>query len=120
MVAGSSILVMMDNPVEAVNAACREEHDTWKNRPLNPVNTIHLFILQVLNQNTPVNDLPHSAAEPQPKDGAGPRIEHGLNTDKICGFHHGPARWITRGCNPRARHGIACQIVSGVQDSRSS
>ncbi|MGC8644555.1 MAG: hypothetical protein ACP5XB_32220 [Isosphaeraceae bacterium] len=43
---------------------------------------------------------------------------HGLNTDKMRGRHHGSARWITRGCNPRACHGSAGEIVSGVQDSR--
>jgi Transposase DDE domain len=48
---------------EAINAACREEKYTWKDRLLNPVNTIHLFILQVLNQNTPINDLPRKSGE---------------------------------------------------------
>ncbi len=41
----------------------REENYTWKKRLLTPVNTIHLFILQVLNQNTPINDLPHRSGE---------------------------------------------------------
>ena len=31
---------------EAINAACREENYSWKNRLLNPANTVHLFILQ--------------------------------------------------------------------------
>ena len=48
---------------EAINAACREENYSWKNRLLNPVNTVHLFILQVLNENTPLNDLPHKSGE---------------------------------------------------------
>ena len=48
---------------EAINAACREENYTWKDRLLNPANTIHLFILQVLNENTPLNDLPHRSGE---------------------------------------------------------
>src|SRR5271165_6403276 len=48
---------------EAINAACREENYSWKNRLLNPVNTVHLFILQVLNENTPLNDLPNKSGE---------------------------------------------------------
>ena len=48
---------------EAINAACREEKYTWKDRLLNPANTIHLFILQVLNQNTPLNDVPRKSGE---------------------------------------------------------
>jgi len=31
---------------ETINAACREENYSWKNRLLNPANTVHLFILQ--------------------------------------------------------------------------
>ena len=46
---------------EAINAACREENYTWKNRLLNPTNTVHLFILQILNRNTALNDLPRKS-----------------------------------------------------------
>jgi Transposase DDE domain len=46
---------------DAINAACREENYTWKNRLLNPTNTIHLFILQILNRNTALNDLPRKS-----------------------------------------------------------
>jgi hypothetical protein len=46
---------------EAINAACREENYTWKNRLFNPTNTVHLFILQVLNGNTALNDLPRKS-----------------------------------------------------------
>ena len=48
---------------EAINAACREEKYTWKDRLLNPANTIHLFILQILNENTPLNDVPRRSGE---------------------------------------------------------
>jgi hypothetical protein len=48
---------------EAINAVCREEKYTWKDRLLNPANTIHLFILQVLNENTSLNDLPRRSGE---------------------------------------------------------
>jgi hypothetical protein len=48
---------------EAINAACREENYHWKNRLFNPTNTIHLFILQILNQNTALNDLPRRSQE---------------------------------------------------------
>ena len=48
---------------EAINAACRDEQYTWKDRLFNPTNTIHLFILQILNQNTALNDLPRRSGE---------------------------------------------------------
>ena len=46
---------------DAIDAACREENYTWKNRLLNPTNTVHLFILQILNRNTALNDLPRKS-----------------------------------------------------------
>src|SRR5271166_1751593 len=48
---------------DAINAVCREEKYTWKDRLLNPINTIHLFIIQVLNGNTPLNDVPRKSGE---------------------------------------------------------
>ncbi len=48
---------------EAINAACREENYSWKKRLFTPANTVHLFILQILNHNTPLNDLPHKSGE---------------------------------------------------------
>jgi hypothetical protein len=48
---------------EAINAACREENYSWKERLFTPANTVHLFILQILNHNTPLNDLPHKSGE---------------------------------------------------------
>jgi hypothetical protein len=48
---------------EAINTACRDEKYTWKERLLNPTNTIHVFMLQILNENTPLNDLPHKSGE---------------------------------------------------------
>jgi hypothetical protein len=48
---------------QAINAACREEHYTWKDRLLNPANTIHLFTLQVLNENAALNDVPRKSGE---------------------------------------------------------
>ena len=41
---------------EAINAACREENYSWKERLFTPANTVHLFILQILNRNTALND----------------------------------------------------------------
>jgi Transposase DDE domain len=48
---------------EAINTACREEGYTWKDRLLNPVNTVHLFMLQILNENSALNDVPHRSGE---------------------------------------------------------
>jgi hypothetical protein len=46
---------------DAINAACRAENYTWKDRLLNPTNTVHLFMLQVLHRNTALNDLPRKS-----------------------------------------------------------
>jgi hypothetical protein len=46
---------------DTINAACRAENYTWKNRLLHPTNTVHLFILQILNRNTALNDLPRKS-----------------------------------------------------------
>ena len=48
---------------EAINTACRDEKYTWKDRLLNPTKTIHLFMLQILNENTALNDLPRRSGE---------------------------------------------------------
>ena len=48
---------------QAINAACREEKYTWRERLFNPTNTVHLFILQTLNRNTALNDLPRKSHE---------------------------------------------------------
>ena len=48
---------------EAINAACREENYSWKNRLFNPAKTVHLFNLQILNHNTPLSNLPHKSGE---------------------------------------------------------
>jgi hypothetical protein len=53
------VATLLDN--DAINAACRKENYTWKNRRLNPTNTVHLFILQILNRNTALNDLPRKS-----------------------------------------------------------
>ena len=48
---------------QAINAACREEKYTWRERLFNLTNTVHLFILQILNRNTGLNDLPRKSHE---------------------------------------------------------
>jgi hypothetical protein len=48
---------------EAINTACREEGYTWKDRLLNPTNTVHLFMLQILNENAALNDVPRRSGE---------------------------------------------------------
>ncbi len=42
---------------------CRELGHSWRTRQLDPFTTLHLFILQVLNQNTAMTHLPHLAGE---------------------------------------------------------
>jgi hypothetical protein len=44
---------------EAILDACRRVGHTWRERTLDPVTTIQLFLLQVLHGNTPCAHLPH-------------------------------------------------------------
>ena len=47
----------------AVEQICRELGYRWRDRQLDPYTTLHLFILQVLHQNTAMTHLPHLAGE---------------------------------------------------------
>jgi hypothetical protein len=51
-------------PDESILAACRESGHAWRERLLGPVQTIHLFILQVLNFNTAMTGLRHLSKMP--------------------------------------------------------
>jgi len=46
-----------------VERACRELGYAWRNRRLDPWTTLHLFILQMVNQNTAMTHLPHLSGE---------------------------------------------------------
>jgi hypothetical protein len=46
-----------------VERICRELEYTWRERQLDPWTTLHLFILQVVNQNTAMTHLPHLSGE---------------------------------------------------------
>lgn len=46
-------------PDRAILDACERAGHRWRQRKLGPVQTIHLFILQVLNFNTAMTGLPH-------------------------------------------------------------
>ena len=48
----------------AIERICDEIGYRWRDRSLDPYATLHLFILQVLNQNTAMAHLPHLAGEP--------------------------------------------------------
>jgi len=48
-------------PAESIRAACRDVGHRWRNRQLDPVATLHLFILQVLCFNTAMTHLRHLA-----------------------------------------------------------
>ncbi len=47
----------------SVTQACRELGYRWRDRQLDPYTTLHLFMLQVLHQNTAMTHLPHLAGE---------------------------------------------------------
>src|SRR5438445_13133914 len=46
-----------------VERICRELEYEWRERQLDPYTTLHLFILQVVNQNTAMTHLPHLSGE---------------------------------------------------------
>jgi hypothetical protein len=48
-------------PDESIEAACRQAGHGWRARVLGPVQTLHLFILQVLHFNTAISGLRHLA-----------------------------------------------------------
>ena len=45
---------------EAVERLCREIGHRWRDRSLDPYTTLHLFILQVLHNNTAMSHLPRA------------------------------------------------------------
>lgn len=47
----------------AIEGLCREVGHRWRSGPLDPFNTLHLFILQVLHRNTAMTHLPHLSGE---------------------------------------------------------
>jgi len=56
------LVQILDRP--AVERFCRDLGYRWRDGVLDPFNTLHLFILQVLNGNTAMTHLPHLSGEP--------------------------------------------------------
>jgi hypothetical protein len=48
-------------PPDAIESACRAAGHRWRERKLGPVETVHLFVLQVLHGNTAIRHLRHLA-----------------------------------------------------------
>ena len=48
---------------ELIESACRDAGHVWRERKLGPVETIHLFVLQVLHLNTAIRHLRHLAGQ---------------------------------------------------------
>jgi hypothetical protein len=55
----TDLATLLDGPT--LLALCREVGYQWRARLLDPVTTIHLFILQILPGNTACRHLPHLA-----------------------------------------------------------
>src|SRR5436305_823008 len=51
-------------PERSIRLACEEVGYHWRNRLFEPVATLHLFILQILNFNTAITHLRHLAKIP--------------------------------------------------------
>ena len=48
-------------PDESVRAACRAAGHRWRQRQFGPVETVHLFVLQVIHFSTAIRHLRHLA-----------------------------------------------------------
>ena len=57
----AELAVLLDAPM--ILALCREVGYQWRSRLLDPVTTVHLFILQVLHGNTACSHLPHLSGQ---------------------------------------------------------
>ena len=51
-------------PAAMIESACRDVGHVWRRRKLGPVETIHLFVLQILHLNTAIRHLRHLAGVP--------------------------------------------------------
>ncbi len=57
----AELAVLLDAP--PILTLCREVGYQWRSRLLDPVTTVHLFLLQILHSNTACSHLPHLAAQ---------------------------------------------------------
>jgi hypothetical protein len=57
----ADLAALLDAPT--ILALCREAGYQWRVRQLDPVTTVHLFLLQILHGNTACSHLPHLAAQ---------------------------------------------------------
>src|SRR5688500_14445776 len=48
-------------PDDSIRDACRAAGHEWRERPFGPVQTVHLFVLQVIHCNTAIRHLRHLA-----------------------------------------------------------
>ena len=51
-------------PPDRIVSACRDAGHAWRERKLGPVETVHLFVLQILHFNTAIRHLRHLAGVP--------------------------------------------------------
>jgi hypothetical protein len=57
----AELAALLDAPT--ILGLCREVGYQWRVRLLDPVTTVHLFILQILHGNTACSHLPHLVAQ---------------------------------------------------------
>ena len=57
----AELAVLLDAPM--ILALCREVGYQWRSRLLDPVTTVHLFLLQILHGNTACSHLPHLSGQ---------------------------------------------------------
>ena len=57
----AELATLLDAPT--ILTLCREGGYQWRTRQLDPVTTVHLFLLQILHGNTACSHLPHLAAQ---------------------------------------------------------
>jgi hypothetical protein len=66
-----------------IESLCREHGHAWRSRVLDPVTTLHLFILQILQGNTACSHLSHLACQSR-KDSAATRRGRSFTASAYC------------------------------------
>ena len=57
----AELATLLDAPT--ILALCREVGSQWRARLLDPVTTLHLFLLHILHHNTACSHVPHRVAQ---------------------------------------------------------
>jgi DDE family transposase len=104
-------------PDEMIESAVRQTGHRWRNRQLGPVQTIHLFILQVLNFNTAMTHLRH-LSKAAVKAPAYCRARMRLPLEALQNLLVGSAQLMRRKC--ASDDGLWCELRPYLVDGSST